>query len=232
MQPANRQPAHKQPAIQQPAKLCRHALATAIALVLFSPLAVAQEAGSETKSTQLDKIVVTGSRIATAETQGPAPVTIITGEQIKKEGFTTVYELIGSLAQSMPVETPPSWGSTTVNARQANLRGLGSNRTLLLVDGRRVDDYPQPAGASRNFQNLNNIPTGMIDRVEILATGASAIYGSDAIAGVINIILKHEYDGYDVDLRAGTSQRGGRDFGDFTFVGGNHGENWHIVYNF
>lgn len=214
------------------ATLCRNALAGAIAFALFVQPASAQDpVAAEKKSQELEKIVVTGSRIATTEVEGPAPVTIITGEEIKKQGFTTIFELVGSLTQSLPVETPPSWGSTTVNARQANLRGLGSNRTLLLIDGRRVDDYPQPAGASRNFQNLNNIPTGMIDRVEILATGASAIYGSDAIAGVINIILKHEYNGYDIDMRVGRSQRGGRDLADFNFVGGNSGENWHIVYN-
>jgi outer membrane receptor protein involved in Fe transport len=202
-------------------------------LALVAQAASAQNAEQDAKknTAELEKIVVTGSRIARAEIEGPAPVSIITGEQIKAQGFNTVFELVGSLTQSFPTETPPSWGSTTVNARQANLRGLGSNRTLLLIDGRRIDDYPQPAGASRNFQNLNNIPTGMIDRVEILATGASAIYGSDAIAGVINVILKHEYSGYNIDLTAGRSERGERNFGDFNFVGGNSGDNWHIVYN-
>jgi len=130
-------------------------------LALVAQAASAQNAEQDAKknTAELEKIVVTGSRIARAEIEGPAPVSIITGEQIKAQGFNTVFELVGSLTQSFPTETPPSWGSTTVNARQANLRGLGSNRTLLLIDGRRIDDYPQPAGASRNFQNLNNIPT-------------------------------------------------------------------------
>lgn len=175
--------------------------------------------------------MVTGSRIASTDLQGPAPVTVLNAEQIKSQGFTTVFELIGSLTQSFPTESPPTWGSTSVNARQADLRGLGSNRTLILVDGHRIDDYPQPAGGSRSFQNLNNIPTGMIDRVEILATGASAIYGSDAISGVINVILKHNFQGYQLDATGGGATRGGRKFGDLNFVGGNSGNNWSIVYN-
>lgn len=223
-------------------KLIRKTLVNSVALALFlSTGAHAQNTASgqapsdsrkDDQKTELEKIVVTGSRIARSEVEGPAPVTVITGDEMKKQGFTTVYEMVGSLTQSFPTQTPPSWGSTTVNARQADLRGLGANRTLILLDGRRIDDYPQPAGASRNFQNLNNIPTGMIDRVEILATGASAIYGSDAISGVINIILKHQYDGYDIDFKVGRAERGGRNYGDFNFVGGNSGDNWHIVYNF
>lgn len=222
--------------------MIRNTLVNSVALALFlSTGAHAQNNGTgqapsdtqkDDKKTELEKIVVTGSRIARAEVEGAQPVTIISAAQIKAEGFTTVFELVGSLTQSFPVETPPSWGSSSVNARQANLRGLGSDHTLVLIDGRRINDYPQPANSSKNFQNLNNIPTGMIDRVEILATGSSAIYGSDAIAGVINIILKHQYDGYDVDFKVGRSERGGRNYGDFNFVGGNSGDNWHIVYNF
>ena len=220
--------------------LRQSALVMAVAIALATPAfaqtttadSTSQSNSNKQNAQELEKIVVTGSRIARSEIEGPAPVTIITGAEIKAQGFTTVYELVGSLTQSFPTQTPPSWGSTTVNARQADLRGLGANRTLLLIDGRRVDDYPQPAGASRNFQNFNNIPTGMIERVEVLATGASAIYGSDAISGVINVILKHDYSGYDIDVKAGTSERGGRNYGDFNFVGGNSGDAWHLVYNF
>jgi outer membrane receptor protein involved in Fe transport len=218
-------------------ELKRTILATSVGLALLATMgAYAQtspsDSGEQKKSSELEKIVVTGSRIARSEVEGPAPVTVITGEEMKKQGFTTVFEVVGSLTQAFPTETPPSWGSSSVNARQADMRGLGANRTLILLDGRRIDDYPQPAGASRNFQNLNNIPTGMIDRIEVLATGASAIYGSDAISGVINIILKHHYDGYDLDFKVGRAERGGRNYYNFNFVGGNSGENWNIVYNF
>jgi outer membrane receptor protein involved in Fe transport len=184
---------------------------------------------------ELEKVVVTGSRIARAEAEGPAPVTVISGDELKAEGFTTVYEVMNSLTQSFRAETPPTWGSTTVNARQLNLHGLGANHALLLIDGHRVPDYPQPAqGGSNNysFQNYNNIPTGMIDRIEVLGSGASAIYGSDAIAGVVNIILKHNYDGNEYSVQAGQAERGGRRLGDFNWVGGKSGDGWSIVYNF
>ena len=186
---------------------------------------------SKKEATTLQKIIVTGSLIPRVETEGPAPVVTISGAQLKQEGFTTVYELMNSITQTGVAQTPPSWGSSSVNARQLNLRNLGSGRSLLLVDGHRVSDYPQSSGASTNFQNYNNIPTGMIDRIEILATGASSLYGSDAVAGVVNIILKKEYQGDDVQFTLGSSTRGGRDYGDFNLVGGRSGENWHIVYN-
>lgn len=125
-------------------KLIRNTLVNSIALALFLSAGAhaqtngANQAPSDTQKndqkTELEKIVVTGSRLARSEAEGPAPVTVLTGDEIKKQGFTTVYEMVGSLTQSFPVETPPSWGSSTVNARQANLRGLGANRTLILLD--------------------------------------------------------------------------------------------------
>jgi outer membrane receptor protein involved in Fe transport len=233
--------------------LRRSVLASSLALSLFMPSAFAhaatspaadQPAGQQDTTTStsapqnnsnkpvtLQKVIVTGSLIPRVETEGPTPVITISGAQIKQEGFTTVYELMNSITQTGVAQTPPSWGSSSVNARQLNLRNLGSGRSLLLVDGHRVSDYPQANGASTNFQNYNNIPTGMIDRIEILATGASSLYGSDAVAGVVNIILKKEYQGDDVQMTLGGATRGGRDYGDFNLVGGKSGDNWHIVYN-
>ncbi|WP_266159553.1 TonB-dependent receptor plug domain-containing protein [Dyella silvatica] len=233
----------------------RRAIVNALAMALFSPLGVyaqsaaappdnthnqqdssaqttsAAQAASGKKAANLEKVVVTGSRIARAEVEGPTPVTVITGDDIKKQGFTTVYELMNTLTQTGVTETPASWGSTSTNARQVDLRNMGSGRSLLLIDGHRVVDYPQPAKGKTNFQNYNNIPTGMIDRIEILASGASSIYGSDAIAGVVNVILKKNYSGDDIKVQVGTATRGGRNFGDFNFVGGKSGDHWQLVYN-
>jgi outer membrane receptor protein involved in Fe transport len=185
---------------------------------------------------QLETVTVVGSRIARKDVEGPSPVTIITGQQIKDEGFTTLYEVMNDTTQSFPVQTPPSWGSTNVNARQFNMYGLGPNHTLLLIDGMRVADYPQPQqccyGAQDTFQNYNNIPAGMVDRVEILDSGGSAIYGSDAIAGVVNVVLKHHYNGDDIVARGGASTRGGRDLSDFEWFGGKGGDTWSVIYNF
>ncbi len=128
-------------------------------------------------------------------------------------------------------QDPASWGSTSVNARSVNLRNLGAGFSLLMIDGHRVVDYPQPLNAQSNFQNYNNLPTGMIDHVEILASGASSIYGSDAIAGVVNVILKKNYQGDELQVTGGGATRGGRTYGDINFFGGKSGENWHIIYN-
>ncbi|SEI52177.1 TonB-dependent receptor plug domain-containing protein [Frateuria terrea] len=221
----------------------RKALTGALALALFLPLgALAQDAAStapapadsgkaQKKPVTLQKVVVTGSLIPRVEVEGPAPVVTITGEQLKREGFTTVYEVMNSITQTGVAQTPPSWGSSSVNARQLNLRNLGSGRSLLLIDGHRVSDYPQSSGASTNFQNYNNIPTGMIDHIEILATGASSLYGSDAVAGVVNIILKKHYEGDDVQFSLGGATHGGREYGDLNLVGGRSGDRWHVVYN-
>jgi outer membrane receptor protein involved in Fe transport len=192
-----------------------------------------KETGEE--PVKVEEIIVTGSRIARPDLEGPTPVTILTGEELEAQGYTTVYEAMNSLTQSFQTETPPSWGSTTVNARQLNLRGLGANHSLLLVDGLRVADYPQPAqGGSNNynFQNLNNLPAGMVDRIEILGTGGSSIYGSDAIAGVANVILKHNYTGDTFSVRGGGAVRGGRDLIDISWTGGKSLGDLHVVYNF
>lgn len=185
---------------------------------------------------QLETVTVVGSRIARKEVEGPSPVTIISAADIKDQGFTTVFEVMNSLTQSFQVQTPPSWGSTNVNARQFNMYGLGPNHSLLLIDGMRVADYPQPQqccyGAQDTFQNYNNIPADMVDRVEILDSGGSAIYGSDAISGVVNIILKHRYNGDNIVARGGAATRGGRDYSEFDWFGGKSGDAWNVVYNF
>jgi len=203
------------------------------------PADVSQSVRRVKDSTQeppkVEEIVVTGSRIARPELEGPTPVSVLTGEQLTANGYTTVYEAMNSLPQSFLSETPPQWGSTTVNARQLNLRGLGPNHSLLLVDGLRVADYPQPSqgGASQyTFQNFNNIPAAMVDRIELLETGASSIYGSDAVAGVVNVILKHDYVGDTISVRGGGAVRGGRDLTDITWTGGKSLGDLHVVYNF
>lgn len=230
----------------------RNILASALALALFGPQAYAQSASSgsdqpsaqqasstaqpdaqdKTKAVKLKEVTVTGSMIPRVEVEGNAPVVSITGVQIKQQGFTTLWEFLDSLPQvGQQQSDPSSWGSSSVNARSVNLRGLGPGFSLLLIDGHRVVDYPQPLNKQSNFQNYNNLPTGMIDHVEILASGASSIYGSDAVAGVINVILKKNYQGDELQVTGGGATRGGRAYGDVNFFGGKSGNNWHILYN-
>lgn len=241
----------------QQVKHHRNALALALSAALLAPLcAFAQTAGNgqdaqaappsssppstspEPKQT-LKEVTVLGSMIPRSEIEGAAPVQVVTGAQIKAQGYTTLYQFMNSLPQSTGASdfssNPTTWGSTAVNLRPIDLRGMGPQYTLLLVDGHRVVDYPQPQnGAFSHYtaQNANNIPTGMIGRVEILTGGDSAIYGSDAVAGVVNVILKKQYQGDDLKLQAGGDTRGGEHYGDIMWTGGRSGDKWRVVYNF
>lgn len=182
-------------------------------------------------TTNLDKVTVTGSRIKRVEIEGPSPVTVISSEQIEREGFNTVYDALNTLTQAGgSTQNEIFQGGFTPNASVINLRGLGPGRTLLLINGRRAADYPLPYNGQSNFANFGNIPAAAVDRIELLAGGASAIYGSDAVAGVINVILKTNYDGDVLKIRGSTTTRGGRDTGDVQWIGGKTGDNWSVTY--
>ncbi|MGO1070436.1 TonB-dependent receptor domain-containing protein [Lysobacter sp. CA199] len=189
-------------------------------------------AKAEPDPTELAAVQVTGSRIKRAEIEGPSPVTVITAEQMEREGHATVFEALETLVMANgAVETELS-GGFSANAHPLNLRGLGPGRSLLLIDGRRAADYPFPYEGRSNFQNFGNIPSGAVERIEVLAGGASAIYGADAVSGVVNIVLKRDYHGDEVKLRAGTSSMGGRDRIDLQWTGGKTGERWGLTYAF
>ena len=227
--------------------LQRSALTSALAIALFAPLGafaqtqeqpppapqpVPQDDESEPEQAKtLDTITVTGSRIKRSEVEGPAPVTVITGDQIRKEGFTTVYEALGSLTEvTGTVQNDYDWGQSSVNASPLNLRNLGPGRSLLLINGHRVADYPMPYQGKSNFANYNNIPTGIVERIEVLSGGASAIYGSDAVAGVVNVILKKDIDGDTFRARYGLATEGGRQVRDISWSGGKSGDDWSVSY--
>ena len=224
--------------------LRRCQLTTAIlSTMLISGMAFAQDNTSNTGSQQsqeqkdeesgsLDRIVVTGSRIKRSEVEGPSPVTVISTEQLQREGFVTVAETLQTITQNAGSSQNElnSAGGFTPNGTPINLRGLGEGRTLLLINGRRAADYPFPYNGQSNFQNFGNIPTAAVERIEILSGGASAIYGSDAVAGVVNIVLKKNYEGNILSVRAGTTTTGGGDYTDLQWVGGVTGDNWSLTY--
>ncbi|MCU1717715.1 TonB-dependent receptor [Pseudomonas sp. 5P_3.1_Bac2] len=173
---------------------------------------VVPTAAAQPGDVALAKVVVTGSRIARAQVEGASPVTVISAEEISSRGYKNVYDALAAQTQNTGMTQGEDYGNTFQPAASAlNLRGLGPNHTLVLVNGQRIADYPTAYGGSVNFTNLANIPSVMIERIEILSSGASAVYGSDAIAGVVNIILKDHIDGVDVNLRGGYNQRGGGD---------------------
>lgn len=177
------------------------------------PLAAQTPPGGEEDSTQsLETIEVTGSRIPRAQVEGPAPVVVIDAAQIRANGFASVPDILRSVTQNIgetQSQQSASGADFSPGAQQVDLRGLGPNHTLVLVNGRRIADFPMPFKGRSNFTDISSIPVGMIDRIEVLTGSASAVYGSDAIAGVVNFILKQEADGTQVDLRYGDTTRGG-----------------------
>ncbi|MGZ5077931.1 MAG: TonB-dependent receptor [Usitatibacter sp.] len=169
------------------------ALGAGVALTVIASGAQAQQAQ------RVDKIEVTGTNIKRIDTETASPVTIITREEIQRSGATTVSEVI----RQIPANNAGSFSENSLNsfaagASAVSLRGLGAQATLILLNGRRLTPYPFANGAQVTFVDLNTIPLEVVDRIEVLKDGASAIYGSDAIAGVINIILRKDFKGYEV----------------------------------
>lgn len=187
------------------------AIATMFACSGIAPASAQDDAAaSDTPSQKLETIEVTGSRIPRAQVEGPAPVVTITAQDIKRNGFADVADIMTSLSQNLgALDNNQYTGGFSVGAQAVDLRGLGPNHTLVLINGRRIADWPQSYGGDSNFTDISSIPASMIDRVEILSGSASAIYGSDAISGVINFIMKRHADGTTIDYRAGATEHGG-----------------------
>jgi iron complex outermembrane receptor protein len=165
----------------------------------------------ENSVTEPERIEITGSRIKGIDLEGTQPITILDSEAIARSGATTVYDLLQTLSQvkggSGTFSTSESGStstSTPAGQSAASLRGMGPSATLTLINGRRVAPSSFAAG-TQNFVDINAIPLSAIERVEVLATGASAIYGADAVAGVINYILKKDFTGAEFDLSYGNS---------------------------
>jgi len=173
-----------------------------------SPPVLAQDESED--PADLGKVTVTGSRIKRIDMEGPSPVVVITSLEMEQRGFSQVSEVLDSLVQNTGGTADQSFTFGFVPATAApDLRGFGQNATLVLVDGRRIPVYPIPQSGVSNIVDFASIPTVQVDRIEILTDGASAIYGSDAIAGVINIITRKDFDGISLDLRMGDTADGG-----------------------
>jgi outer membrane receptor protein involved in Fe transport len=195
---------------------------TQLALLAMTAPAMAQTT-SGSQPQQLDTVQVTGSRIPRAQVEGPAPISVINAEQIKAAGLTSVPDVLRALSQNNGYtqgQQNTTGAQSTPGAQAVDLRGLGPNHTLVLINGRRIADFPLPLNGKSNFTDVGNIPLGMIDRIEVLTGSASAVYGSDAMAGVINFILKKSTDGTTIDYRYGDTSRGGGESHDLTLTTG------------
>ncbi|TWX73271.1 TonB-dependent receptor plug domain-containing protein [Colwellia sp. C1TZA3] len=168
------------------------------AAAISAPAFAAEDEAGEMKD--VERISVTGSRIKRTDLEGSIPVTVIDRAAIDFSGQTSVSDLLRNTSFNAAGSFRPQSGSSAQGVSQVNLRGLGAERSLILVDGRRLPKSP----STGNAQDLNSIPMAAIERIEILSDGASAVYGSDAIAGVINVITRKDFNG--VELRLGASE--------------------------
>ncbi|MBT9494775.1 MAG: TonB-dependent receptor, partial [Paucibacter sp.] len=151
-------------------------------------------------TTSLGKVEITGSRLKRIDADGPAPVNVYTRADIYRSGQPTIERFLSSLNEASM--SPGEGGSGQTNGQgSVQLRGLPLGSTLVLINGRRVQAVGSSSG---NFFNLNLIPMAAVERIEIVPVGSSAVYGGDALAGVVNIILKKSIDGVVLDARGGT----------------------------
>ncbi|MFN3304497.1 MAG: TonB-dependent receptor [Roseateles sp.] len=194
---------------------CPTRLAASAALLALSTAALAQS--------QLERVEVTGTAIKRIEGETALPVQVVTRDEIDKAGVTTAAELIARLSASANNLTDGGsigYGGfrDQMGFNAANLRGLGVSSTLVLLNGRRMANFASPGDAAG--VDLNSIPAAAIQRVEILLDGASSLYGSDAIGGVINFITRKDFSGVDLNLLAGSTREGGGGKRSATLAGG------------
>ncbi|MGO2478036.1 MAG: TonB-dependent receptor plug domain-containing protein [Pseudoalteromonas sp.] len=177
-------------------------LAVVSAIPMFSSM---QVLAADDSAESIEKIQVTGSRINRTDMETASPVTVISDDFIVQSGYTSVDEILSN----QPSAAGASLGGTTNNgsggSATINLRGMGSQRTLVLLNGRRMVSSGTGADSS---VDLNTIPVSMIKSIEILKDGASAVYGSDAIAGVVNIITKKDYEGTELNIEGSQTGHG------------------------
>lgn len=153
-------------------------------------------------STEIEKILVTGSRIKRAEYESANPIQIITSADIKNRDFNTVYE---ALQANTAANGANEIGGSARNLETMNLRGFGPNRTLFLMNGKRVANYPRVYGGDYNVFNLASIPISAVEQIEIITSASSSVYGSDAVGGVVNIITKKDINETTLDAQFTTS---------------------------
>jgi iron complex outermembrane receptor protein len=178
---------------------------SAVSGVSVSTMALAQDASEADE--QVEKIQVTGSRLRRADMEGSLPVTVIDRAAIEFSGQTSVADLLRNTSFNSTGSFRPQSGSSAQGVSQIDLRGIGASRSLVLIDGRRLARSP----STGSTQDLNAIPAAAVERVEILTDGASSVYGSDAIGGVINVITRKDFNGVELRLGAAEIEREGGD---------------------
>jgi iron complex outermembrane recepter protein len=195
-------------------------VAAAIALTGVPALAQQTPVAAAEPEAALTEIVVTGSRIAAPNEVSTSPIAVLSSKYIEVSGKTDINDLLMQLPQNFNNSLGQDLGNTTTGlttaggVATADLRGLGPNRTLVLVDGRRLGQGSPYTFIQQPAPDLDQIPSGLVERVEVVTGGASAAYGSDAIAGVVNFIMKKNFEGFQIDGQLAEFQHDNND----TFV--------------
>jgi outer membrane receptor protein involved in Fe transport len=190
------------------------ALATAVSAILATDVVPAQEVEEEVGDRQVEEIIVTGSRIKRRDFNSPSPITSINREAIAASSEATMEALLNELPQ-----VAPHFGRTSNNPgngrAHVDLRGAGPGRTLVMLNARRF----APSGVN-NAVDLNNIPQALIERVEVITGGASTVYGSDALSGVVNFITRDDFEGLSIDGFYGVTEKGDAAMSDISIAWG------------
>lgn len=209
------------------------ALTSAISAVLTGPsVAQVQDQGSG----ELEEVTVTGSRIVRRDFSANSPIMTVDSERFEESSTIAMETVLNQMPQFVPAvtqfQTVPTGGlsndgspGNTPSAATVSLRGLGTNRNLVLLDGRRA----MPLDASMTV-DINGIPAAAISRVETITGGASSVYGADAVAGVVNFVLKDDFQGFDLDMRYGVTEEGDAEEKSVsTLFGANFGEDSNVM---
>jgi outer membrane receptor protein involved in Fe transport len=210
------------------------AISSILAISAYSSVAGAQQDATPDPAAapaQLEPVIVTGSWIPQIQQENASPVVAITAEDIDRQGFQNVSELLRAQPLATgAVQDNQFSGGFTPGATTISLLGLEPGFTLILLDGRPLADYPLLYNGQANFTDLSSIPTGMVERIDVLPGNQSAVYGSAAIAGVVNIILKKRIEGVQIAARAGGYEQGGGDNMRFELTGGMGRDNFDVTY--
>ncbi|MGH8318257.1 MAG: TonB-dependent receptor plug domain-containing protein [Steroidobacteraceae bacterium] len=191
-------------------------------------------AASSGAAVQLQEVVITGSLIERTGIETPNPVQVITSKDLVQSGYTDISDVMRNISANGANTLSPSFSfAFATGGSGISLRGLTLGDTLVLIDGERSVPYPLLDDNERSFVDLSSIPFTAVQQVQVLKDGGSALYGSDAIAGVVNVILRKEYQGMSVTAESGTSQRGDGTQEHIGFIGGlgdlaTDGYNWYV----
>ena len=204
-----------------------------VEVVAEATMSESSDAADDEDVQELGRVSVTGSRIKRVDIEGATPLITITRADIDNAGFQTVYDAVSNLTQNTgSVNGENFQAGFNASLQPINLRDFGPGRTLVLVNGKRTADYPFPYNGESASFNWGSIPLAAVERIEVLTSGASSIYGSDAVAGVINVIL---VDGLErqtarVVAGAGVNKGSGGETLNLEFAGGGFGERYSYTY--